>query len=499
MNTREKFREKIKEKNLLTANLALVHWDLETKTPKKAQKLLSELSGKISMEDYKLCTSKEFLNLIDEMNKIKDELSDIEKKELEILTEDIEKMKKIPAEEYEEYSKITAINQGVWEEAKQKKDFTIVKENLEKIFYYNKKFAKYRRKNEKKDYDVLLNDYEKGMDSEKLDKFFSELKKEIVPLLKKINSKKQKLKNEKSRINIFVPEDVQYSFAKFMAKYLGFDFERGLIGISEHPFTLNLNKNDVRITTKNVKELPFSTIFSTIHETGHALYEQQTADELIDTLLGSGGSMGLHESQSRFMENIIARSKEFWQGIYEESKKYYPFLENISLEDFYKEINVVNSGLIRIEADELTYSLHIMLRYEIEKMIFDGEISIDDLPKIWNEKMEEYLGIKPENDSQGVMQDVHWYCGLVGYFPSYAIGNAYSAQIYNAMKKDFSVEDALKNKEIFKVTEWLKEKIHKYGKLKDTNEIIKNITGEELNPKYYINYLKEKYSKIYEL
>lgn len=494
---RERFREIIKERNMIAANLALVSWDLETKTPKKAQKLLSELSADLSMKEYNLCTSEEFISIVTELSKIKDELTEIERKEIEISLEEIEKMKKIPADEYAEYAKLVAINQGIWEEAKHKKDFSIVKENLRKIFEYNKKFAIYRRKDEKTIYDVLLNDYEKGMDSEKLDKFFAELKKEIIPLLKSIQNKKKERKNEKSKIEVEIEKSIQFEFAKYLAKYIGFDFERGLIDLSEHPFTLNLNKNDVRITTKNLKNIPFSTVFSTIHEVGHAIYEQQIADELVDTLLGSGGSMGLHESQSRFMENIIGRSREFWEPLYDKAKEFYPFLKNINFEDFYKEINRVDTGLIRIEADELTYSLHIMLRYELEKMIFADEITINELPQKWIEKMEEYLGVKPENDAEGVMQDVHWYAGLIGYFPSYAIGNAYSSQIYNVMKRDINVDKVLKNGEIYKIREWLGEKIHRYGKLKNTSDLIKEITGEELNAKYYVDYLKEKYSKIY--
>ena len=209
--------------------------------------------------------------------------------------------------------------------------------------------------------------------------------------------------------------------------------------------------------------------------------------------------MGLHESQSRFMENIVGRNESFWKPLYNKAQEFYPFLKDINFEEFSKQINKIEPGLIRVEADELTYSLHIMVRYEIEKMIFAGEVSIDDLPKIWNQKMVEYLGIEPKNDSEGLMQDVHWYCGLIGYFPSYAIGNAYASQIYNTMKKDFDVEKALENQELNKITDWLGEKIHKYGRLKDTSEIIKAVTGEDLNPRYYIEYLKEKYSKIYEI
>ena len=494
----EKFRELVKKKNRIFANLELIQWDLETKTPIKSKPYLAELVGELSMQEYDLFTSDEFVNLVETLNKEKNNLSEIEKKEIELSMEEIEKKKKIPADEYEAYAKLTSINQGIWEEAKAKNDFSIVKDNLEKIFNYNKKFAEYRRKDEKNLYDVLLNDYEKGMDTEKLDIFFSELKKEIVPFLKKIQEKKKSLKEE-DKLNVLVDEDIQMKFAKYLAAYVGFDFEKGLVETSEHPFTLNLNKNDVRITTNNKRNIPFSTVFSIIHEAGHGIYEQQTADNLIDTLLGAGGSMGLHESQSRFMENIVGRNRAFWKPLYKKAMGFYPFLKDIDFEEFIKQINKIEPELIRTEADELTYSLHIMIRYEIEKMIFAGEVSIDDLPKIWNQKMIEYLGIEPKNNSEGLMQDVHWYCGLIGYFPSYAIGNAYASQIYNTMKKDFDIEKALENQELNKITDWLGEKIHKYGKLKDTPEIIKEVTGEELNPKYYIDYLKEKYSKIYEI
>ena len=494
----EKFRELVKKKNRIFANLELIQWDLETKTPIKSKPYLAELVGELSMQEYDLFTSDEFVNLVETLNKEKNNLSEIEKKEIELSMEEIEKKKKIPADEYEAYAKLTSINQGIWEEAKAKNDFSIVKDNLEKIFNYNKKFAEYRRKDEKNLYDVLLNDYEKGMDIEKLDIFFNELKKEIVPFLKKIQEKKKSLKEE-NKLNVPVDEDIQMKFAKYLAAYVGFDFEKGLVETSEHPFTLNLNKNDVRLTTNNKRNIPFSTVFSIIHEAGHGIYEQQTADNLIDTLLGAGGSMGLHESQSRFMENIVGRNRAFWKPLYKKAMGFYPFLKDIDFEEFIKQINKIEPELIRTEADELTYSLHIMIRYEIEKMIFAGKVSIDDLPKIWNQKMIEYLGIEPKNNSEGLMQDVHWYCGLIGYFPSYAIGNAYASQIYNAMKKDFDVESALRNQELNKITDWLGEKIHKYGKLKDTPEIIKEVTGEELNPKYYIDYLKEKYSKIYEI
>lgn len=487
------FREKIKEKKLIEGALEVLQWDLETTTPKKGKEHIAGIVGYLSMKEYEITTSKEFEDCIEYLKLEKEKLNEIERKEVEELSEDIEKMKKIPPQEYQDYSELVARTQGVWEEAKAENCYEKYKENLRKIFEYTIKFANYHRKDEKNLYDVIIQEYEKGMSVEKLDEFFMALKTEIVPLLKKIKEMGNPDKKLLQRVDI----SNQKRFNKFIGEYLGFDFERGVGAESEHPFTMNITKNDVRLTTKYIEDNPMSAVFSTIHETGHGIYEQQIGDNLQGTILGTGGSMGIHESQSRFYENIIGRDIHFWKGIYEKAREEFTFLKDISLEEFYREINLVEPSLIRVEADELTYSLHIMVRYEIEKGIVDGSITVDNLPEVWNSKMKEYLGVIPETDSDGVMQDVHWAAGLVGYFPSYALGSAYSAQIFNSMKKDINIDKVLERGEMNRVREWLGEKIHRYGKLKETPEIIKEITGEELNPKYYIDYLKEKYSKIY--
>lgn len=487
------FREKINEKKLIEGALEVLQWDLETTTPKKGKEYIAGIVGYLSMKEYEITTSKEFEDCIEYLKLEKEKLNEIERKEVEELAEDIEKMKKIPPQEYQDYSELVARTQGVWEEAKAENCYEKYKENLRKIFEYTLKFANYHRKDEKNLYDVIIQEYEKGMSVEKLDEFFMALKTEIVPLLKKIKEMGNPDKKLLQRVDI----SNQKRFNKFIGEYLGFDFERGVGAESEHPFTMNITKNDVRLTTKYIEDNPMSAVFSTIHETGHGIYEQQIGDNLQGTILGTGGSMGIHESQSRFYENIIGRDIHFWKGIYEKAREEFTFLKNISLEEFYREINLVEPSLIRVEADELTYSLHIMVRYEIEKGIVDGSITVDNLPEVWNSKMKEYLGVIPETDSDGVMQDVHWAAGLVGYFPSYALGSAYSAQIFNSMKKDINIDEVLERGEMNRVREWLGEKIHRYGKLKETPEIIKEITGEELNPKYYIDYLKEKYSKIY--
>lgn len=488
----KRFREMIKEKKTIDSMLALLQWDLETQAPKGGYKLLSEMIGELSLRSYNLTTSEEFLEILTELKKQKN-IDEITKREIEILEEEIEKIKVIPSEEYKLYSELTAKAQGIWEMAREKNDFESFAPILEQIFNFNKKFIEYR--GVKDDiYSEILNDYEKGMNVKKLDKFFEELKKEIVPLLKDIKENKRDFQK---KIKFQVSEFEQRLFSEEVLKYIGFDLERGVLSESAHPFTLTVNKDDVRLTTRYLEELPFSSVFSTIHEGGHGMYEQGVAEELKDTILSDGASMGIHESQSRFYENVIGRSKEFWCGVLGKSKFKYDKLSELSLEEIYKGINEVSPSLIRVEADELTYSLHIMVRYEIEKGILSGEYLIKDLPKIWNDKMYEYLGVTPKTDSEGVLQDVHWSCGLIGYFPSYALGNVYSLQILNAMKKDINIEGALERGELKIIREWLKEKIHRYGKLKTPKEIMLSVTGEELNPVYYIEYLKNKYKNIY--
>ncbi|WP_297406465.1 carboxypeptidase M32 [uncultured Cetobacterium sp.] len=487
------FREKIKEKKMLDSMLALLQWDLETQAPKGGYELISKMIGDLSLKSYELTTNKEFIKLVENLYKEKESLDEIERKEVEILIEDIEKIKVIPSDEYRLYSELTAKAQGIWEHAREKKDFKIFAPVLKEIFEYNKKFIKYRGKDEDV-YSQLLCDYEKGMNIEKLDKFFEELKNEIVPLLKEIELQKRDFQG---KIKFQESKEKQKELSKFILKYLGFDFQRGIISESTHPFTLTVNRNDVRLTTKYIEELPFSSLYSSIHEGGHGIYEQGVENVLEETILADGSSMGIHESQSRFYENIIGRSEEFWSGIKDKVENYYPNLKKLSVKEVYKGINQVEKSLIRVEADELTYSLHIMVRYEIEKGIMNGKYNVDELPQIWNEKMMEYLGVEPKDDVEGVLQDVHWSCGLIGYFPSYALGNVYSVQIYEAMKKDINVEGALERGELIKIKEWLGEKIHKYGKLKTPKEIIINICGEDLNSKYYIEYLKNKYREIY--
>ena len=401
----------------------------------------------------------------------------------------------VPREEYEEFTRLTSSAGRVWAEAKEEDDFSKFAPVLEKIIDYRKKMAEYRKKDGRTLYDAMLDEFEESFPEEKLDEFFGAIREELVPFLEKIKKSGKKIDN--SFLHGDFSKEQQEKLAKMMAEYIGFDFDKGVLSVSAHPFTTSFHNKDVRFTTHYDDWLDHS-LFSVIHEGGHALYELGIDDSLTQTILGQGASMAMHESQSRFLENVIGRSEAFWEPVYGKVQELFPDqLGNVPLEDFVKAINRVEPGLIRTSADELTYSLHIMVRYDLEKALMKGEIKTEDLEQAWADKYEEYLGIRPENASSGVLQDIHWSQGSFGYFPSYALGSAFAAQIYEKMKEKIDVDGLLRARDVRTITEYLRENIHRFGKMKSSREILKDTTGEDFSPKYYIRYLKEKYSRLY--
>lgn len=485
--------------------LTLFQWDLETQAPKLCEENTSKIMGTLSDGYFHSYINPDVTQILKKLEHCK-KMSQKEESIFKELKKIQEQLAHIPAKEYKEFSELSATATSVWAKAKDKNDYTLFVPTLEKIIDYKKKFIRYRGVDEKEIYNSLLHDYEMGFGEKELDAFFDNLKEEIVPLVKKIMDKKSVLnKKYGGETEKSIPREYDYDiekqrkFCNELASYIGFDYNKGVIAESAHPFTTALHNHDVRITNHYDKKYPESAIFSIIHETGHALYEMNIKDEYTQTLLGEGTSMGMHESQSRFWENMIGRSKAFWKPLFVKLKNTFPeALQDITIDDFIREINQVDADLIRTEADELTYSLHIIIRYEIEKEIFHNErLSIKDLEKIWNEKYKEYLGITPSNASEGILQDIHWACGDFGYFPSYAIGTAIAAQIYAHMKTVMPIEEYLENSNLVPIREYLKEHVHQFGKTKTTNEILYDMMKEEFNPEYYIKYLKEKYSKLY--
>ncbi len=495
MNGFDRFKELQKKQKAYQLVLGIASWDSNTEAPKACFPYRSEMLSLISGEYYALSTSEEYQEIVNALHQDPEDLSEIQKKEIRKAKKDIDKILPIPREDYVEYSRLVNLSQREWEEAKAKDDYDHFKPYLEKIIGFRKKMA-HQRDPDAHPYNVFLDDFEEGMDMEKYDGFFRIVKEEIAPFAKEVLAVKDE-KPPEFMVATY-PRDKQKQFGEYLMDVLAFDKNRGLLKESVHPFTWNTHSKDVRFTVRYLENYLFSSVFAAIHELGHALYEQQV-DEMFDmTNLKSGASMGMHESQSRFYENVVGRSLPFWEAHLPKLKKLFPRqLKGVDAEEFFRAANRVDETFIRVEADELTYPLHILIRYEIERMIFEGQIDVDDLPAIWNKKMKQYLNLDVEKPSQGILQDVHWSTGMFGYFPTYALGSAYAAQIYYTIKEELDFERLVREDDIAEINRFLKEKVHCYGKSKTPEEILVALTGEPFNPQYYARYLKEKYRDIY--
>lgn len=501
MNSRVEQFKQLDEKITHLSNVSgLLDWDQKVMAPKKGRLFFSKSVGALETEIFKLKVSQEMKELLDEVSKpeILDTLDKNTKAIIRIRKDYFEKYHKIPTELYHEYAILTSEANAAWEEARANNDFAHYLPYLEKMIKIKKEFAEYFGY-EKHPYDALLDEYEPGLTVEMLDSVFPQLREASINLLNRI--KKSPKKPSIEFLSKKYEKEKQKEFNRFMLPLLGFDLEAGRLDETVHPFAQTVNKGDVRITTRYLEENVLSALFGTIHEAGHGIYEQRVATELEGTVLSEGASFGIHESQSRFLENMVGRSKEFWNYFYPHLQKYFPEqLSDITVDQFHGAVNYVEPSFIRVEADELTYNLHIMLRYEIEKALIENKIEVKDLPTFWNQKMEEYLGVVPETDSLGVLQDIHWSFGAFGYFPSYTLGNLYAAQILKKIKTDVpNFNNHLEEGNVEAIIGWLEENIHQYGSIYTPDELIKKVTGEELNASYLVEYLEEKYNHIYTL
>lgn len=446
-------------------------------------------------EEQKLMTCKETAELFTYLKEHLEELNPTARRQVTELSRSWERMQKIPAEEYMEYVMITNEANDVWHKAKEANDFEMFRPVLEKLVDYNKKFAGYYA-SEKKPYDAFLDDFERGTDIAYFDAFFAQIREKLVPLIRKIGEKQQV---DDSFLYRHYPIEVQRKFSDYLMEVMQLDRTHCAIGETEHPFTLNFTNKDVRITTNYKENSLAESMYSVIHEGGHALYELGVSDELQYTCLAGGVSMGVHESQSRLYENIIGRSRAFIEAIFPKMKEFFPEqLADVTAEQMYRAVNKVEPSLIRTEADEMTYCLHVMVRYEIEKQLFDGTLEVKDIPNTWNRLYKEYLGIDVPDDAQGCLQDSHWSGGSFGYFPSYALGSAYGAQMMKCMEQEIDVWGPVAKGDLSAVTGWLKEKIHQYGGLLDPVDVVKQACGE-FDPSIYVEYLTEKYTELYQL
>jgi carboxypeptidase Taq len=479
--------------------LALMHWDLRTGAPKQGVPLRSEAIGTLSAEVFRRITSPEmenFLNILTEPSTY-ETLDPVTKASVREVKKEFDLNRKIPPERHKEYVMLTSQAESVWEEAKHTNDFELFRPYLEKIVAMTIEFVGYWGYKENK-YDTLLDQYEPGITVRQLDKLFGDLRGDLVQLVQSIVD--SGIQPDLGALRRHAPKDKQRELCLKLLHQLGYDFRAGRLDETVHPFETSINRFDVRVTTRYDEDDLRTALFGTIHECGHALYEQGISTDLIGTPVCSGASMGIHESQSLFFENIIGRSREFWEANYGQLQAVFPEYKDVDLDVFYRGINDVKPSFIRIEADEVTYSLHIMIRYELEKALINEQLKVAELPTVWREKMMEYLGIVPETDSEGVLQDVHWSGGSFGYFPSYALGYIYSAQFRNTLAKEMpDFRDKIRKGEVLAIREWLKEKIHRHGKMLTPKEIVRSVTGEDINAKYLVSYLHEKYDPLYNL
>ena len=451
--------------------------------------------GILSGERHKLFSDPEVGRLLDFLREHREELSLSVRRQVEELSRSYRQLSRIPAEEYMAYTVLTNEAEAVWHRAKEESNFQLFCPLLEQLVAFNIKFAGYYDST-KAPYDALLNEYERGVDTAYLDGFFASIREKLVPVIRAIGEKEQ---IDDSFLYHSYPVEEQRKLSDYLMEVLQLDRNHCTIGETEHPFTLNFNKYDVRITTHYHENDLASSMYSVIHEGGHAKYELNTGDELQYTCLAGGASMGIHESQSRFYENLIGRSRPFIQAVFPRIRELFPRqLEGVDAEQFYRAVNKAQPSLIRTEADELTYCLHVMVRYEIEKQLIGGTLAVRDVPAEWNRLYREYLGVEVPNDRQGCLQDSHWSGGMIGYFPSYALGSAYGAQMLRNMEQDIDVWEGVSRGDLTAVSAWLEEKVHRHGCLLEPAEVIANACGT-FDPGIYSDYLVKKFTELYDL
>jgi carboxypeptidase Taq len=478
---------------------ALLGWDQMTYMPQKGSGERAEQLSLISRLAHERVISDDFYNHLKKLDEMSNTLTEKDRIIVTKLKEDVEKARKVPSEFVEKMSKTTSLAYTAWEEAREKNKFSLFAPHLEKIIELEKQYCDYV-KLPGHPYNSLLDDYEEGMTVDTLRKEFGALRPQLVEILKKITTSAvyQKQQPVKMKLGVFQQKEL----CSILLKQMKLPADRSRLDVSTHPFTTTMADDDVRITTNYEREGLLSSFFSTVHEAGHALYELGLLKgEYKDTVISDAPSLGIHESQSRFWENMIARSKPFWTYFAPMFNKIAPdTCKGTNTETWFRAINQVRPSFIRVEADELTYCLHVILRFELELDLIEEKITVAELPQCWNEKITDFLGITPKTDKEGVLQDMHWSGGEFGYFPTYAIGTIYASQLFKQfLKEHTTMREEISRGNFTVILNWLSEHVYQYGRLMTADEIIKKTCGEGLNSKVFVTYLKEKYNPLYEV
>ena len=491
--------ERVAEYSDLSNIMAVLGWDQQINMPPggaEERGLQSATLGRILHEKF---ATEEFGQLIADLEA---EVGDLtaetdEARAVKVTKKQYEKQVKVPLPLLMETIKATTMAHEAWVKAKTQADFSIFKPHLETIVDLRKQYADLFKPYDHI-YDPLLDDFEPGMKTAEVKQIFETLRPQQVELLREIAEKEPP---DDSFLKKHFKDDYQELFGRYVISRFGYDWNRGRLDVAPHPFTTEFGHGDVRITTRYLKEDAGSALFSTMHESGHAMYAQGVPEKYKRHPLGGAASLAIHESQSRLWENIVGRSKAFWTYFYPSLQMLFPeYLGEVSMEDFYRGINKVEPSLIRVEADEATYNMHILLRLEIEIGLIEGTMTVADLPEIWNSKMQDYLGISPPDVAKGVLQDIHWSGGMIGYFPTYALGNLASVQLWDKLvEENPNVPDEIAQGKFNTILGWMREHVHQYGSKYEPQEIMLKATGSKITPEPYMAYLRKKYTEIYDL
>ncbi len=495
-NTYETFVERLRELSDINHAQGLMSWDQETYMPPRGAAMRARAMGTLAGLHHERLTSPELVALVADLKDA--ELTGDATVNVREIDRQQSRSLKLPKELVVELSQTESLGHEAWIEARKKSDFALFQPWLEKIVSLKKEVAE-RVGYEGAMYNALLDEYEPYARAEEIAPVFAQLKAQLVPLVEQIAATGKY--PARGVLDQEYPIEQQELLGQQVLADIGFDMEAGRLDLAVHPFCAGTSRDDVRLTTRYSADWLPGSLFGTIHEAGHGLYEQGLPADASGTPAGASISLGIHESQSRLWENMVGRSKAFWTHYLPKLRVLFPQqLSTVDLDAFYAAVNQVEPSLIRVEADEVTYNLHILLRFELECDLLEGRVAVAELPAAWNERMEQYLGIRPPDDACGVLQDTHWSCGLLGYFPTYALGNLYAAQFFHQAHQDLpGLEAQIGQGELRPLKTWLNEKIHARGARVTAGELVEEVTGAQLSADYFIDYLQEKFGALYGL
>lgn len=498
MNSKQRYQEvlrRMREVAALRGAQAVLSWDQETHMPEKGTDVRAQRLSTLATLSHQKFTDSELGKMLADLEQQKDQLSSEEWVNVREWKRDRDRAVKLPEEHVREISETSSKAHTAWVNARKASDFAAFAPLLQKIVELNQKSAEiYGYEGER--YDALLDGFEPGMTVKKLDPLLNFVRDETAKIVQKLSAAPQL---DDACVHQKFPIAGQEALSQEIMQAFGMDEHASRLDKAVHPFCMGLAPTDVRITTRYNENYLTDNIYSVMHEVGHALYELGFPTEHIDTPLADAISLGIHESQSRSWENLVGRSLPFAEWVLPLLRKHFPEqFAKVSSETYYRAVNKVKSSAIRVDADEVTYNLHIVLRYEIERGLLNNTIAVNDLPQEWNERMIKYLGYTPKNDREGVLQDVHWSHGGLGYFPTYTLGNLYAAQFWACMKKTLPNVDAEMHQGNFSgILKWMRENIHQHGRRFSADEICTRICGETLNAQHFVAYIKNKYGALY--